>query len=57
VQQGKYSLNFYFFFLTCGLQIFESTFERRIIFDFSEVMFAMEQFEQVSKRLSLEYFF
>uniref|UniRef100_A0A250Y8E9 Small subunit processome component 20 n=1 Tax=Castor canadensis TaxID=51338 RepID=A0A250Y8E9_CASCN len=36
-------------------KIFESTFERRIIFDFSEVMFAMEQFEQLFLPSFLSY--
>lgn len=35
-------------FFTCGLQTFESRFERRLILEFSEVMFVMKQFEQVS---------
>lgn len=37
-------------------QVFESKFERRLILDFSEVMFAMKQFEQVSKIRILRYF-
>lgn len=36
-------------FLVCVSQIFKSTLERRLILDFSEVMFAMKHFEQVSK--------
>lgn len=38
----------YLMFFTYGPQVFESRFERRLILDFSEVMFVMKQFEQVS---------
>lgn len=42
-------------FFACDPQIFESGFERRLTLDFSEVMFAMKQFEQVSEILSLGF--
>lgn len=42
-------------FFACGPQIFESRFERCLILGFSEVMFAMKQFEQVSEILSLGF--
>lgn len=40
---------------TCGPQTFESRFERHLLLDFSEVMFAMQQFEQVSEIVSFRF--
>lgn len=42
--------------ISATTQVFESKFERRSVLDFSEVMFAMKQFEQVSKTLILRHF-